>query len=64
MIRAAPRQCRPFSVWLRARAFPKRPEVRTVALSYLSLVCAVLFGIAGQIALKSGAVGAARLRRS
>jgi small multidrug resistance pump len=29
-----------------------------MALSYLSLVCAVLFGIAGQIALKSGAVGA------
>jgi drug/metabolite transporter (DMT)-like permease len=29
-----------------------------MALSYFSLVCAVLFGIAGQIALKSGAVGA------
>ena len=33
-----------------------------MALSYLSLVCAVLFGIAGQIALKSGAVGAAEHR--
>ena len=32
-----------------------------MALSYLSLACAVLFGIAGQIALKSGAVGAASI---
>ena len=29
-----------------------------MALYYLSLVCAVLFGIAGQVALKSAAVGA------
>lgn len=29
-----------------------------MALYYLSLVCAVLFGIAGQIALKSGAIAA------
>ena len=33
-----------------------------MALSYLSLACAVLFGIAGQIALKSGAVGARQHR--
>jgi undecaprenyl phosphate-alpha-L-ara4N flippase subunit ArnE len=39
----------------------KHGEVRPVALYYLSLVCAVLFGIAGQIALKSGAVGAASI---
>jgi small multidrug resistance pump len=32
-----------------------------VALYYLSLACAVLFGIAGQIALKSAAVGSASL---
>ena len=32
-----------------------------MASSYLSLVCAVLFGIAGQIALKSGAVGASSI---
>jgi small multidrug resistance pump len=32
-----------------------------VAPYYLSLVCAVLFGIAGQIALKSAAVGSASL---
>ena len=32
-----------------------------MALSYLSLACAVLFGIAGQIALKSGAVGASSI---
>lgn len=30
-----------------------------VAIYYLSLVAAVLFGIAGQIALKSGALGSA-----
>jgi drug/metabolite transporter (DMT)-like permease len=30
-----------------------------VALYYLSLVAAVMFGIAGQIALKSGALGSA-----
>lgn len=32
-----------------------------MAIYYLSLVCAVLFGIAGQIALKSGAVAAPSL---
>src|SRR3954464_5365134 len=39
----------------------EQPEVGPVALYYLSLACAVLFGIAGQIALKSGAVGAASI---
>jgi multidrug transporter EmrE-like cation transporter len=32
-----------------------------VALSYVSLVAAILFGIAGQITLKSGAIGASTL---
>ena len=32
---------------------------RLVAIYYISLACAVLFGIAGQIALKSAAVGSA-----
>ena len=39
----------------------RRREGLPVALSYLSLAGAVLFGIAGQIALKSGAVGAASI---
>ncbi|HEX3537204.1 MAG TPA: EamA family transporter [Stellaceae bacterium] len=32
-----------------------------MALSYVSLVAAILFGIAGQITLKSGAIGASTL---
>ena len=47
---------------LPSRRCAKRRERPPVALYYLSLACAVLFGIAGQIALKSGAVGARQHR--
>ncbi len=58
---ARPRRRRRAAPFRRVRC-ARRREGAPVALYYLSLACAVLFGIAGQIALKSGAVGARQHR--